>query len=192
MIPGLCPACRAWRVQTARWCTSPPAPAVWLPASVSPIWCCRSIFCLHGGKKYRLYSGTVSRFEQQTLARFITEGYFTRHLARERVAYKARRDALAAALNTAFAPGELNPCGPAHRTEPAGKAQRPAAGCCAALRGGSRRRAAEPAERLRPDRRSTLSGGHAGAGLWLAEGRGLRLGGRNIAKRSAWQRGKHP
>ena len=70
-----------------------------------------------------------------------------------------------------------DPCGPAHRPEPAGKAQRPAAGCCAALRGGSRRRAAEPAERLRPDRRSTLSGGHAGAGLWLAEGRGLRLGG---------------
>ena len=57
--------------------------------------------------KYRLYSGTVSRFEQQTLARFITEGYFTRHLARERVAYKARRDALQAALEAAFAPGEL-------------------------------------------------------------------------------------
>ena len=58
-------------------------------------------------EKYRLYSGTVSRFEQQTLARFITEGYFTRHLARERTAYKARRDALTAALRGAFAPGEL-------------------------------------------------------------------------------------
>lgn len=57
--------------------------------------------------KYRLYSGTVSRFEQQTLARFINEGYFTRHLARERVAYKTRRDALTAALGSAFAPGEL-------------------------------------------------------------------------------------
>ena len=57
--------------------------------------------------KYRLYSGTVSRFEQQTLARFIREGYFTRHLARERVAYKARRDALTTALKNAFAPGEL-------------------------------------------------------------------------------------
>ena len=68
-----------------------------LPEHLLPAW----------RKKYRLYSGTVSRFEQQTLARFITEGYFTRHLARERVAYKARRDALAAALNTAFAPGEL-------------------------------------------------------------------------------------
>lgn len=57
--------------------------------------------------KYQLYSGTVSRFEQQTLARFINEGYFTRHLARERVAYKARRDTLTAALNAAFAPGEM-------------------------------------------------------------------------------------
>ena len=56
---------------------------------------------------YRLYSSTVGRFEQQTLARFITEGYFTRHLARERVAYKARRDALTTALTAAFAPGEL-------------------------------------------------------------------------------------
>ena len=62
-------------------------------------------------RKYRLYSGTVSRFEQQTLARFITEGYFTRHLARERTAYKARRDALTAALRQAFAPGELTLAG---------------------------------------------------------------------------------
>ena len=68
-----------------------------LPEHLLPAW--------HA--KYRLYSGTVSRFEQQTLARFITEGYFTRHLARERVAYKARRDALTAALSAAFAPGEL-------------------------------------------------------------------------------------
>ena len=56
---------------------------------------------------YRLYSSPVGRFEQQTLARFINEGYFTRHLARERVAYKARRDALAAALRGAFGPAEL-------------------------------------------------------------------------------------
>ena len=68
-----------------------------LPEHLLPAW--------HA--KYRLYSGTVSRFEQQTLARFITGGYFTRHLARERVAYKARRDALTAALTAAFAPGEL-------------------------------------------------------------------------------------
>ena len=69
-----------------------------LPEQLLPAW--------HA--KYRLYSGTVSRFEQQTLARFITGGYFTRHLARERVAYKARRDALTAALREAFAPEELH------------------------------------------------------------------------------------
>ena len=72
-----------------------------LPEHLLPAW----------REKYRLYSGTVSRFEQQTLARFITEGYFTRHLARERVAYKARRDVLAAALTAAFAPGELTLAG---------------------------------------------------------------------------------
>ena len=68
-----------------------------LPRHLLPAW----------RAKYRMYSGTVSRFEQQTLARFLREGYFTRHLARERVAYKARRDALTQALNEAFAPGEL-------------------------------------------------------------------------------------
>ena len=72
-----------------------------LPEHLLPAW----------REKYRLYSSTVSRFEQQTLARFITEGYFTRHLARERVAYKARRDALAAALGRAFAPQELTLAG---------------------------------------------------------------------------------
>ncbi len=68
-----------------------------LPEHLLPAW--RSA--------YRLYSSTVGRFEQQTLARFITEGYFTRHLARERVAYKARRDALAAALRQSFPAQEL-------------------------------------------------------------------------------------
>ena len=72
-----------------------------LPEHLLPAW--------HA--KYRLYSGTVSRFEQQTLARFITEGYFTRHLARERVAYKVRRDALTTALRGAFAPEELTLAG---------------------------------------------------------------------------------
>ena len=72
-----------------------------LPEHLLPAW----------REKYRLYSGTVSRFEQQTLARFITEGYFTRHLARERMAYKTRRDALAAALDAAFVPGELTLAG---------------------------------------------------------------------------------
>ncbi len=72
-----------------------------LPEHLLPAW----------REKYRLYSGTVSRFEQQTLARFITEGYFTRHLARERVAYKARRDALTKALTGAFSANELTLAG---------------------------------------------------------------------------------
>ena len=57
---------------------------------------------------YGSYSSTVSRFEQETLGRFIRDGHFTRHLARERVAYKARRDALTKALREAFAPEELH------------------------------------------------------------------------------------
>lgn len=72
-----------------------------LPEHLLPAW----------RETYRLYASTVGRFEQQTLARFITEGYFTRHLARERMAYKARRDALITALNGAFAPGELQLAG---------------------------------------------------------------------------------
>lgn len=68
-----------------------------LPEHLLPAW----------RRTYALYSSTVSRFEQQTLARFITEGYFTRHLARERVAYKARRTALANAITQAFAPGRV-------------------------------------------------------------------------------------
>lgn len=48
------------------------------------------------------YSNTVSRFEQQTLRLFLEGGYFTRHLARMRSAYKGRMEALAAALEAEF------------------------------------------------------------------------------------------
>lgn len=48
------------------------------------------------------YASTVSRFEQQTLCRFLTEGYFPRHLARMRGVYKERMEALAAALEDTF------------------------------------------------------------------------------------------
>ncbi len=48
------------------------------------------------------YSNTVSRFEQQTLRLFLEGGYFTRHLARMRSAYKGRMEALAASLEAAF------------------------------------------------------------------------------------------
>ncbi len=63
-----------------------------LPAHLLPAW----------RQAYGLYSATVGRFEQQTLARFIGEGHFARHLARSRVVYKARRTALADALEAAF------------------------------------------------------------------------------------------
>ncbi len=53
-------------------------------------------------KRYREelghYACTVSNFEQATLAKFMAEGRFERHLARLRNAYKDRRDRLIAAL----------------------------------------------------------------------------------------------
>ena len=52
--------------------------------------------------RYGLYSSTVSRYEQHTLAQFIRQGHFTRHLARMRNEYRHRRDALTEALYTAF------------------------------------------------------------------------------------------
>jgi GntR family transcriptional regulator/MocR family aminotransferase len=51
---------------------------------------------------FGLYSCTVSRFEQQTLCRFIAGGHFARHLARLRNVYRQRRDALVAALEDAL------------------------------------------------------------------------------------------
>lgn len=40
------------------------------------------------------YAGTVPSFEQYTLARFIRDGYFEKHINRMRKFYKARRDTL--------------------------------------------------------------------------------------------------
>lgn len=48
------------------------------------------------------YANTVSRFEQQTLHRFISDGHFTRHLARMRKIYRARMEALSSALEESF------------------------------------------------------------------------------------------
>ncbi len=53
-------------------------------------------------QRYGLYSSTVSRYEQHTLAQFIRQGHFTRHLARMRSEYRHRRDALTVALEEAF------------------------------------------------------------------------------------------
>ena len=69
-----------------------------LPEHLLPAW----------REKYRLYSGTVSRFEQQTLCEFMAGGYFTRHLARMRLAYKRRMEAFAAALRAALPGVELD------------------------------------------------------------------------------------
>ena len=53
-------------------------------------------------RDFAVYANTVSRFEQQTLRRFMAEGYFTRHLARMRLAYKKRMERFAGELQTAF------------------------------------------------------------------------------------------
>ena len=45
------------------------------------------------------YAGTVPSFEQYTLARFIREGYFEKHINRMRKLYKARRDTLLELVN---------------------------------------------------------------------------------------------
>lgn len=47
---------------------------------------------------FALYANTVSRFEQETLRRFMAGGHFTRHIARMRLAYKHRMEAFSAAL----------------------------------------------------------------------------------------------
>lgn len=57
--------------------------------------------------EYDVYSSTVSRFEQQTLARFLSEGHFSRHLNRLRAVYRSRRDALRGALTDALGPGRV-------------------------------------------------------------------------------------
>ncbi|MDD4850354.1 MAG: PLP-dependent aminotransferase family protein [Gemmiger sp.] len=51
---------------------------------------------------FAVYANTVSRFEQHTLCQFMDGGYFTRHLARMRLAYKKRMELLADALQTRF------------------------------------------------------------------------------------------
>ena len=53
---------------------------------------------------FAVYANTVSRFEQQTLARFMACGQFTRHLARMRLAYKHRMERFAATLRAALGP----------------------------------------------------------------------------------------
>lgn len=56
-------------------------------------------------RDFAVYANTVSRFEQQTLCRFMTEGYFSRHLARMRLGYKRRMESFAGALHSSLGPG---------------------------------------------------------------------------------------
>ena len=56
---------------------------------------------------YGSYSNTVSRFDQQTLCRFIQGGHFSRHLARLRKMYGSRMEALVTALEKALGPGRV-------------------------------------------------------------------------------------
>jgi len=49
-------------------------------------------------EKLGFYSCTVSTFEQYTLARFIAEGYFEKHINRMRTYYRKQRDALIKAI----------------------------------------------------------------------------------------------
>lgn len=52
-------------------------------------------------KRLMFNSSTVSRFEQQTLARFIKDGHFERHLNRMRKIYKGRKEKLVAEIRKA-------------------------------------------------------------------------------------------
>lgn len=56
-------------------------------------------------KKLGFYSCTVSIFEQFTLARFITEGYFEKHINRMRTYYRKQRDVILKAIRQS----SLNP-----------------------------------------------------------------------------------
>ena len=53
-------------------------------------------------QRFEGYSCTVSRLEQQTMARFLSGGHFTRSLNRARGQYRRRRDALVHSLRDAF------------------------------------------------------------------------------------------
>ena len=73
------------------------APSIRIACMVLPLGLLERYRAAFGG-----YASTVSRFEQQTLRRFLEEGYFTRHLARMRGAYKARMERLVRELEASF------------------------------------------------------------------------------------------
>lgn len=78
------------------------APGIRIACMVLPMNLLPQYRALYGG-----YSGTVGRFEQHTLCRFIEEGHFSRHLARMRKTYRGRMENLVAEMKAAFAPHEI-------------------------------------------------------------------------------------
>ncbi len=52
------------------------------------------------GRELGFYSCTVSSFEQYTLAQFLSQGYFEKHINRMRKYYRSRRDRVIRALET--------------------------------------------------------------------------------------------
>ena len=78
------------------------APGIRIACMVLPMNLMSRYRLLYGG-----YSGTVGRFEQHTLCRFIEEGHFSRHLARIRKTYRSRMELLSAEMRAAFAPREI-------------------------------------------------------------------------------------
>lgn len=50
-------------------------------------------------RRFSAYSSTVPRFEQHTLNKFISDGYFARHLSRVKNIYKKRRDRVIEAIS---------------------------------------------------------------------------------------------
>ena len=59
-------------------------------------------------KTLGFYSCTVSSFEQYTLARFLSRGYFEKHINRMRKFYKSRRDRVLAALESCPCSGRFS------------------------------------------------------------------------------------
>lgn len=56
---------------------------------------------------FNFYSSTVSRFEQHTLYRFISDGHFGRHMNRMRNVYRKRKDTLVSALKESAVGGKI-------------------------------------------------------------------------------------
>ncbi len=58
-------------------------------------------------EKLGFYSCTVSNFEQYTLAKFISEGYFEKHINRMRAYYRRKREHLLSLLKSSPAAGKM-------------------------------------------------------------------------------------